>query len=182
MTKFYLIRHGQTDYNKAGKVQGRLDTPLNEQGISQAEQMSEELKDVNFDVIYYSPLTRAQQTAEIIRQHHPESEFIVAPEIIERDFGEYEGTQAASATPPYYGLWSYHTETAALKDAESIQTIKDRVYPFLDQLIGTDRTICLVCHGGVALVIREYFEGTPESQDLLDFTVMPHAAALVFEK
>ena len=182
MTKFYIIRHGQTDYNKNGKIQGRLDIPLNDTGVEQAEQMSEQLKNLKFDTINYSPLARAKQTAEAVLKNHPESEFIETPGIIERDFGSYEG-KPAKTDPPYYGLWNLNTEAENLKDAESIADIRTRVYPFLDRLAREgDKTFCLVCHGGVALVIQEYFEGTPGDGNLLGFSVLPHGQAAVFEK
>ncbi|MBQ3946407.1 MAG: histidine phosphatase family protein, partial [Alphaproteobacteria bacterium] len=88
MTKFYIVRHGQTDYNKEHKLQGRLDTPLNETGMEQAKTIAESLKDIHFDVIYYSPLTRAKQTTDELIKTHSEAKVLEAKEIIERDFGE----------------------------------------------------------------------------------------------
>ena len=64
-----LVRHGLTDYNLHGKVQGFLDIPLNSIGLNQAEYASEFLKDETFDSIYSSPLSRAVKTAEAINKH-----------------------------------------------------------------------------------------------------------------
>ena len=90
MTKFYIVRHGQTDYNKEHKIQGRLNIPLNEAGMEQAKNIADSLENVYFDTIYYSPLIRARQTADEVLKKHSDAKFIEAPEIIERDFGDYE--------------------------------------------------------------------------------------------
>lgn len=183
MTKFYIIRHGQTDYNKALKLQGRLDIPLNEAGMEQAKKMAENLADVNFDTIFYSPLIRAKRTADEIFKYHPASKYEEAPAIIERNFGDYEG-KTGDVNPPYYGLWDRKLEQQAIRNGETIDDMEKRVFPFLDELTKKyqGKTICLVCHGGTGLIIREYFEGAPESGNMLDFTPIPNGEALIFEK
>ena len=67
--KIYLIRHGETDWNLEQRLQGATDIPLNENGLELARETAKGLQDVPFDVVYTSPLTRARQTAEIIRGH-----------------------------------------------------------------------------------------------------------------
>ena len=57
----YIVRHGETDWNKAGKVQGRTDIPLNERGRYLAEATAEGMKDVRIDFCYTSPLIRAKE-------------------------------------------------------------------------------------------------------------------------
>ena len=66
--KVYLMRHGETDYNKKGLIQGTLDIPLNEFGLELAEKTKEGFQNegLTFDYCYCSPLIRARQTAEII--------------------------------------------------------------------------------------------------------------------
>jgi len=61
----YVIRHGQTDLNKEGRLQGRRGLPLNEYGIKQAEDLRDKLAHIKFDYIFSSPQQRAIQTAEI---------------------------------------------------------------------------------------------------------------------
>lgn len=68
MTEICFIRHGETDWNTAGKLQGRTDVPLNNTGVKQAEACSKFLNHSEWDIIITSPLARAKKTAEIIQQ------------------------------------------------------------------------------------------------------------------
>ena len=85
-----MIRHGETDWNAIGKLQGRTDIPLNETGIQQAEECSEFLKTSQWDVIITSPLQRAKQTAEIINKNI-KVPVIEMDDFMERDYGDAEG-------------------------------------------------------------------------------------------
>ena len=67
MKTLYIIRHGETEWNKIGRYQGITDVPLNDNGIAQAKACANALKDVHFDRILSSDLSRALVTAETIR-------------------------------------------------------------------------------------------------------------------
>ena len=69
--KLYLVRHGETDWNKSKKIQGQVDIPLAPKGIEQAEMTSEGMKDIPFDHIFSSPLKRAYKTAQVVRRDRP---------------------------------------------------------------------------------------------------------------
>ena len=64
--KLYLIRHGETDYNRNRRIQGQCDIPLNDYGRKLAYQTAEGLRDVPFDAVFTSPLVRAKETARIV--------------------------------------------------------------------------------------------------------------------
>ena len=83
MTKIYILRHGQTDWNKDRRVQGHANTPLNEVGISQAKEIKSEVEKIHFDKIFCSPLDRAQMTLKLVL---PSAEYEISDQIIERDF------------------------------------------------------------------------------------------------
>jgi uncharacterized phosphatase len=68
VTYLCLVRHGETDWNSLGKLQGRADIPLNKIGVLQAEECRDVLKSSKWDVIITSPLKRAKETAEIINK------------------------------------------------------------------------------------------------------------------
>ena len=89
--KIYLVRHGETDYNKIGRIQGRLPVPLNDNGHKQAQSIAKELKNLSATHLYSSPLTRAKQTAEYI------SKEIKLPIkfdelLVERHYGDWQNT------------------------------------------------------------------------------------------
>ena len=69
--KIYLMRHGETKWNKRSKLQGQVDIPLAPKGIEQAEMTSEGMKDIPFDHIFSSPLKRAYKTAQVVRRDRP---------------------------------------------------------------------------------------------------------------
>lgn len=150
--EIYVLRHGQTDYNIQGKFQGRVNTSLNENGIKQAENAKEKLKKVEFDLIFCSPLNRAIQTANIVK----EKQLIIDSRIIERSFGKLEGK---------YSVADYESHISEY-NIEPMQEIFKRVYAFVDEIKEKYREkdrILIVTHECVAQVIQCYFEGVPEN-------------------
>ena len=86
--RIYLARHGQTDWNVEGRMQGGTDTPLNATGRQQAAALKDHLKDVRFDAVYSSTLSRSRETAEIVRGQVPLTSLAG---LGERRFGKFEG-------------------------------------------------------------------------------------------
>ncbi len=89
--KIYLIRHGETDWNRQGRFQGREDIPLNENGIEQAKRCGEALRTEQFCAVVTSPLMRARKTGEIIAGYLGIEQVISEEGIIERDFSKVSG-------------------------------------------------------------------------------------------
>lgn len=83
----YIIRHGKTELNKANVLQGRSNYPLNDEGIKQAQNAADMLKDIQFDYVFSSPLIRAVQTAEIVV---PNKRITLYDHLIEMDYGRHE--------------------------------------------------------------------------------------------
>ena len=75
-TRILLIRHGETDWNRVHRFQGRSDLPLNQEGRDQAHALALGLKDQSLTAIYSSPLARAVETARLIKVFHPRSLFL----------------------------------------------------------------------------------------------------------
>jgi broad specificity phosphatase PhoE len=90
MTTLLLVRHGETDWNADGRLQGHTDRPLNDYGRRQAETLAAELEGETFDAIYASDLARARETAEIVgeRLHVPVE---LDPDLREKNWGSWEG-------------------------------------------------------------------------------------------
>lgn len=90
--KIYIIRHGETDANKNGILQGSSDWPLNEDGIKLAKISGENMKDIKFDICYSSPLSRAKKTAELILEYsgNKNTEIIYDKRLQELDMGTLE--------------------------------------------------------------------------------------------
>lgn len=91
----YLLRHGETDWNRAGLLQGHTDIPLNEKGRRQICETVQKLSDlkVEMDQIFSSPLHRACESARIAAEKlgYPAEDIVIEPMLIERGFGSGEG-------------------------------------------------------------------------------------------
>jgi probable phosphoglycerate mutase len=90
VTELFLVRHGETDWNAAGRLQGHTDRPLSNYGREQARRLAEEIAGEQFDAIYASDLLRARETAEIVgaRLDLPVA---LDPDLREKDWGNWEG-------------------------------------------------------------------------------------------
>ena len=153
--KIYLIRHGVTDANKRKSLQGRTDISLNEQGRELARITSEGLKNINFDIIFTSPLKRARETAEIIRGNRNIP--LIEEELIQEiSFGEYEGLcfGKENYTIPDKDFMFFFDKPECYKPApggETFEEVLARTGAFLQELIQKeeyqDKTILLSTHG-----------------------------------
>lgn len=155
--KLYIVRHGETVWNRHHKVQGVADIPLAENGILLAEKTGEALKNVSFDLCITSPLVRARKTAELIlaKQAHkvPVKEDIRIREI---NFGVLEGVVCMNDAREYLDpqLKKFFTDPWNFdrpKDGESIRDVLARTKEFWEELIHNpklqDKTILIASHG-----------------------------------
>ncbi len=163
--KIWLTRHGQTDYNKAHLMQGRLDKPLNETGIKQAKAARESLlakhPELVFDAVYSSPLKRAVKTASIIGAV-PTSEIIIDERIIEVDFGRYEKKKYHMLGLAMSLFWALPEIFPAPKTVEPVSSMVERSHAFLKELEQKDyENVLVVCHGGILRALCGYMEDRP---------------------
>ncbi len=157
--KIYLTRHGQTDLNKEKIMQGRVDEPLNENGMDQARRAKEQLEGVSFDAVYASPLLRARQTASIL-SGLPMEDIIVDPRIIEVDFGKYERKSYYKLGIPMTLYWMYPEIFPCPKTVEDTKSMVVRSRDFLDELKKKDyENVLVVCHGGIIRALCGILEG-----------------------
>lgn len=144
MTYLYLVRHGETDWNKARKIQGKTDIPLNETGRAQAWETGKLLARRRWHGIVSSPLARAADTARIIAEGLglPEPDMLDA--IVERNYGEAEGLTGDELASRFPG-------NTAVVGRETREAVADRALPALIELAEQNlgRSIIVVSHGGV---------------------------------
>lgn len=168
----YLIRHGETDWNKVKRLQGITDIPLNAYGIELAEKTAEGLKDVPFDRIYTSPLIRAYKTAEIIRRDRP-IEIIPTEGLLEISFGDYEGLTylPEKYNIPKPGFRKFfddpeHYDTPP--NGESLSHLRERTSSFVRGVMNDpaneDLTILMAAHGAAIRGILSGLQNLPISQ------------------
>ena len=150
--KIYLVRHGETDWNQAGLLQGQTDIALNAQGLEQAREAAERLKEVPFEIAFCSPLIRAKRTAETIIGDRKIT-LTTDERLRELNFGPWEGvdirTIRDAASQPFTNPGSYIPPVGA----ESFAQLYHRSGEFVDQVLlpleGTYETVLVVAHGGV---------------------------------
>lgn len=157
----WLVRHGETEWNAAGRFQGWTDVPLNETGRVQADRLGEVLGAHEFDGVWSSDLSRAVDTARIAV-----GEPSIDRRLREMDFGELEGA-----------VWGELDEAirVGLKDFDSFQSpggesaadFVERVFGFLDELIPGRHVV--FAHGGVIRAIGRVCgaDGFPSHGDVV---------------
>ncbi len=135
--KLYLVRHGETDWNKVKKIQGQVDIPLNQFGKHLAEETAEGLRDIPFDLCISSPLSRAHETARIILERK-DVPIIEDARIEEMAFGEYEGKCCArdnwELPEDFHRFFNDPAGFEPGKGGESFADVKKRTGEFLESL------------------------------------------------
>jgi len=142
VTELYLVRHGETDWNRARRVQGRTDVPLNDTGRAQARATGRLLARRRWDAVLSSPLSRAVETAQLIAAEIGLPEPEVFEGIMERDYGEAEGLN-------YYEI-ERRWPRGGVPGRESRGDVASRVVPALVELAVArpGQSLVVVGHGG----------------------------------
>ena len=151
--ELWFVRHGRTSANRSFIIYGRIDVPLDEVGIKQAQDCRRTLKGESFDAIYCSPLTRARQTAEIVTRDISAPAIQYDERILERAFGNYEGLWRPLTMMK---LWSYdRSYTKSRRGEENILGLEIRVHDFLEEMQKKHegQKILVVAHSGVATMM-----------------------------
>ena len=153
----YLVRHGETEWNKNGIIQGQLDSPLTNEGLSQVKQTALELKDIYFDAIFSSDLHRAQKTAEIMNLERKLA-IQTSKALRERNYGHYEGTSREEYRKKFQHLIDKVKELSEKEQREfkfdsDIESEEDVIARFITQLreiaiAYPNKNILVVSHGG----------------------------------
>ncbi|NEO79083.1 histidine phosphatase family protein [Moorena sp. SIO4G3] len=130
--RLLLVRHGETDWNRASRFQGQIDVPLNDNGRKQGQQAAEFLKDIPIDLAVSSPMLRPKETAEIILQSHPNVNLQLDDGLREISHGLWEGKLESEITQEYGELlnqWKVAPETVQMPEGENLQDVLERAMP-----------------------------------------------------
>lgn len=178
----YIIRHGETDLNKKGIVQGRgMDTDLNDRGREQAEAFYQAYKDVPFDKIYTSTLKRTHQTVKkFIDRNIP---WVQYPGLDELGWGIYEGQESVNhVRAEFAGIlqkWNAGELHHKFEGGESPLEVRERQLSVLEKLIeeNDDKNILICMHGRALRLFLCLLTNRP----LSDMDAFPHANVTLYK-
>ncbi len=163
--KWLTVRHGETDWNRQGRVQGQTDVPLNDEGRAQAAALGKALHGVQIDTAFSSDLSRAHETAKLVLGERP-IDIGVTSNLREMKYGSYEGLifeELARHDPGYYSAWHNGDPELAAPNGENFHQLYERVSVFVRELkdkIQGD-TVLIVAHGGSIRALLLILLGLP---------------------
>lgn len=161
-----LLRHGQSEWNQKNIFTGWVDVDLSEAGVNEARRVYDALKDFHFDAVFTSGLVRAQKTAKLaLGERLPNSEYVIAPELNERRYGELEGKNKDEMREHYGAMqieiWR-RSFTGSPPGGESLRDTCERVVPyFIANIIPRlqqGQTILIAAHGNSLRALIKYLE------------------------
>jgi phosphoserine phosphatase len=157
--RIYLVRHGETEWNKVRRFQGRSNLPLNQEGRKQVRALALALKNIPLMAIYTSPLIRTLETARLIKAFHPSTPIFEDNGLIEMDLGEFDGMKVkdwAEQYPDFRKAWNENPTSVRMPGGESLNEVQDRAKKTLERIAGIyppDTTILISSHNFVNLTI-----------------------------
>lgn len=164
--KLYFIRHGQTDWNVKGKIQGSYDSELNDIGIKQAEELSKKVLESNikFSKIYSSKQKRALKTAEVLSEV-TSVEYLPVEGLEEINLGDWEGFSWNEVKEKYskkYEKWYINRRYTKAPNGEAYQDMLERVLDAIHKIIDTNSdNVVIVTHSAVIMCLQCYITNTP---------------------
>ncbi len=165
MNQIYAVRHGETDWNRAGRFQGQIDIPLNAAGQHQAVRLARRLADTPFKAIYCSDLARARETvAPLATLHGLKVEAEVR--LRERSYGVFEGltrAEIAQRHPVEYLRWLERDPDFVIPGGESMRGFSKRALAVVREIAARHArdSVLILTHGGVLDVIYREALGLP---------------------
>lgn len=174
VTEFIVVRHGETAWNAEGRIQGHLDSPLNEEGLAQALLVGECLARESFDALYCSDLSRTRQTAQPLADRSGLQPRL-RQELRERHLGVFQGwtgRECQEKFPDDYGRFQSRDPDHVVPTGESIRQLYARIDAFFEQLAAdhVGQRLAVVTHGGVLDALYRKVKAMPLEQPR-DFSV-----------
>ncbi len=160
--KLYIIRHGETEWNKEKKLQGQSEVPLNEYGRELARITGKALLDTRFDVIYSSPLMRAYETAGIIAGDR-KLEIIKDDRLKEISFGVAEGVPKDKQGANFNDFFFAPEKYVPSEGGETYEELVARARDFIEDVIypqrSSDKSVLIVAHGAMNKALMLVLKG-----------------------
>jgi len=176
----FIVRHGETEYNRQNLALGQEDVPLNETGRHQAEALGRALEGERLSVIYASPLVRASRTAEAIAKPYG-MEVVIDDGLIEMDVGEMDGLPFADVREQFPGFierWlGPEGSNERMPGGERLVDVRDRADAALSAIVKRHEgeRVCLVSHNFVILSLLTQLMGL----ELAGFRRFSHSVAAI---
>ena len=156
--KLYVIRHGETEMGK-NEIIATEDEPLNKFGMNQAQKVGKELKKLDIDIIYCSPIERAKHTLKLFDMDK-NIPVIIDERIKERNMGIYEKVPFNELDWDVF--WNYNSDIK-YPELETMKSVYERIKNFIDEITLQNKNVLIVTHGGISRAIYWYFNGIPEN-------------------
>ena len=165
-THICIVRHGETDWNKSGILQGWLDVPINAHGRTQATEMAQTFAKQGFQAVWCSTLVRASETADIISVALQLGSPRIHAGLKERNFGAIQGipkNELAELNPAQLEQILRRNPAAQFVGGETMDEFADRVLEALGDIGAShaDQKVLVITHGWVLDVITRHIEGLP---------------------
>jgi probable phosphoglycerate mutase len=166
-TTLYFVRHGETEWNVEGRIQGHLDIPLSDIGLLQAAALGRRLASETFDAIYSSDLIRAYRTASPVVAN-PDNEIVRDPRLRERHLGVLQGLtgeEALAKQPVAWKAFKSRDPATLLEGGESLGAFYRRITDFVRDILQSHAggRVLAVTHGGCLDAAYRYALGMPLS-------------------
>lgn len=157
MTRVYLVRHGTTDWNKEEIFRGRVDCKLNDTGRAEALALAEYFLKISLEVIYTSPLSRAEETAQAIAGGRG-LRVIPEPAFQDIDFGEWQGLplkEVKEKYPELYRDWRERPQSVTFPGGENLAVVKARAWEGLQRVVreNPEKNTLIVSHRVITKVL-----------------------------
>jgi probable phosphoglycerate mutase len=164
-TEFIVLRHGETAWNAQGRIQGHLDSPLNEEGLAQALLLGDRLAREPFAHLYSSDLGRALQTVQPIADHIG-LPVVTDARLRERNLGVFQGltgTECEHRFPEHYARFRARDPDHVVPEGESARRVYERVSEVFTALARehVGARLLVVTHGGVLDALHRFVLGIP---------------------
>jgi probable phosphoglycerate mutase len=165
MKKLYMVRHAESEHNVQHVFSGHSEPNLTDKGLRQAQETGKELKDgpISIDLIICSPTKRTTSTAEIIAEQigYPKSKIITDKQLIERHFGDLEGTSGDK-----FYLTHKHKDIDKVPNAETVEDLSSRVKKVLEDVKKRpEDNILFVTHGATGRAMLRELKDLPATHE-----------------